>query len=647
MEQLELIKFLMECKRTGLEYRNRFRAQWDDCESQIRCVLPESYKNKEDWQTKIFIPLQAKMSEVVQSYINKMIFSKTSNFEILGLSDEKKDDDVLLTDLISSMMNNGGFQFENKFVVNEAVDIGTGFIKLTLSSAGNLLLRWRTSYNVLLDPACGQDFDNSRFFVDQFTKDIAYIIEEAKKDKSLYDKEVIAKFLEDAIEEGKKLEGKPNPEYSQTAGTGIQDTQNLVTNTENQDVKQALMVVKGIDGTNYITMPSKYRTVGLDEYWVKVPNTKGTYDMKVVTVLNDRYVLREDDNPFGFIPAQWCRLKVRKYDCYGRGYIDNTRGLQELSNSIVNLGFDSLKINSMDIIILDETKVRDPNSIKYKPLAVWKMKDVNGARLQRNPLSAISDVLKGLTTVDMIHQDASGATRQAQGAPNLSGAGTQSETLGEYQLKLQAIDQRFLDQARFIEQDYMLPLVKKVYRILRNPKLFSQDKVDAILGTKIIETADIQVDPMGNPAVVKNQKRVPVLDLKKIQSSREDELDFQAIGVTQFTDKLEMIAKYKEVLSGVLQSDVLGMLTKIPVLWKKVLQAAEIPDYQEIIKTEDEIKSQLQGMAPPPGAGGPMPNMPQSGGGMPPAAPPGMIPPGANGMPMGVKNMTGQPMGVM
>ena len=37
---------------------------------------------------------------------------------------------------------------------------------------------------------------------------------------------------------------------------------------------------------------------------------------------------------------------------YGKGYIENTRGLQELSNSCINLGFDSLKISSMDIKII-------------------------------------------------------------------------------------------------------------------------------------------------------------------------------------------------------------------------------------------------------------------------------------------------------
>src|SRR5689334_6318800 len=108
----DLIKFLLQAKKAGIDYRNKFKQGWDECEMQIRCQLPESYKLKEDWQTKIFIPQQAKKSEVAAAYLNKMIFGKTRNFDITGVEGDDEDDAQNLVTLIATIMQNGGYAFE-------------------------------------------------------------------------------------------------------------------------------------------------------------------------------------------------------------------------------------------------------------------------------------------------------------------------------------------------------------------------------------------------------------------------------------------------------------------------------------------------------------------------------------------------------
>ena len=582
LSEEELLSFLLECKKSGIEYRNQFKPTWDECEKQVRCVLPDSYSKKEDWQTKIFIPLQAKASETAVAYLGKMVFGKTVNFDITGVEGDDTDDSQNLTTLISTLMNNGDFQFQNKFVLNEGVDIGTGFIKLVMVRKGKLKFLWRSAYSCFFDPKCGHNIDNARFWGDQYEKDISWVLQEARNQKSIYKKDALEKFLDEAVAEAAKMKD---------AGQQV-----------NQDQKQAFQVVKSIDGTNDISIPSKYSTVSLDEYWVSVPDGKGMVTERVISVLNDRFILRNDENVFGFKPTQWMRIKIRKYDSYGKGYIENTRGLQELSNSCINLGFDSLKISSMDIIILDETKVKDPTTIKYKPLAVWKMRDINGVKIQRQPISAVGDVLRGVTLIDQIHQDATGVSRGAQGAPELSGQSASSNTLGEYKLQLQAIDQRFLDIGRFIEQDYVIPLVKKVFKVVANPKLFTQDDVNRILGMKEQDNVVVENGQVTKQGTIE----VPKLDITKIQKVDEMELDFKPVGVTQFTDKMETLSKLKEALQATLQDPTLKSMTKVDVLWKKLWQASEIPDYDEFLKSKDEIMQSIQQQ--------PMPGMPPQGG---------------------------------
>ena len=84
------------------------------------------------------------------------------------------------------------------------------------------------------------------------------------------------------------------------------------------------------------------------------------------------------------------------------------------------------------------------------------------------------------------------------------------------------------------------------------------------------------------------------------------ELDFKPVGVTQFTDKMETLSKLKEALQATLQDPTLKSMTKVDVLWKKLWQASEIPDYDEFLKSKDDIMQSIQQQ--------PMPGMPPQGG---------------------------------
>lgn len=562
MDKSELITYLGECKQSGMSYREKFRTTWDEVEKQIRCVPPDSWESKESWQTKIYIPLQAKKSEIACAYLGKMLFGKRRSFDITGVEREDSDDAQQIAKLIDLLLQSGDFEVQNNFVLHEAVDLGTGFIKLSMKPDGmGLDFLWRSIYNVVFDPECGHDLDKARFFGDLFRRDIRYVISRAKQEKFGYDRKVVQQFLDDASFEAQAENADSN--------------------------KEPLMTIKSIDGTQDITIPSKYNTVDVDEWWVSVPGKGAEYDMRRIVLLNGKYILSDNRNEFGFIPYQWCRIKPRKYDSYGIGYMENTRGLQELMNTCVNLGFDSLKISAMDIIVIDDNKVKDSTTIKYKPLAVWKMKDVNAVKIQRQPVSAIGEILKGVTLIDQIDQDASGISRHAQGSPNLSGA--TAETLGEYQLKMQMIDQRFLDVGRFIENDYLIPLIKKVFKIIINPALYDQGKVNRLLGMKKIDNLVID-DAV---ARVEGTKDVVKLDLSRIQGKGEMAYDFKAVGVTQFVGRLEIIENLKQALEAALSNPTLTALTKIDMLWKKLWQLSNIDDYDEMIRSPQEAKELL------------------------------------------------------
>lgn len=592
------IRFLLQCKRSGVLYQNQFRQTWNEVEKQIRCVRPAEWSKKEDWQSKVYIPVQNKNSEVAVSQMNDILFGTGRFFECVTDDDSQSSDADQLSDLIDILINRSGFDVQNSFVMQEGCDFGTSFIKILMKPNGQgIQVIWRSTYQILIDPNCGHDMDKARFWIDVYEKDINYLIEEARNPKSMYKKDVIEAFLKDAETEAKNFTSQ---RASQAANT--------------TDGAKQLMEIRSIDGTQFIPIPAAYATVDISEYWVKVPQTDGTFADKKITLLNNKYELCNEANEYGFLPSQWCRVKKRKYDLYGRGYLENVRGLQDLMNSGVNLGFDSMKINSMDIILIDENKVKDINSIKYKPLAVWKMKDINGAKIQRNPASAITDVLRGAQMIDQMIQEATGILKAAEGATQLGGGQTDT-TLGEYKLKAVAIDKRFLDQARFIESDYLVNLLHKIYMIILNPKLFTQAMVNNFLGMDEVDDLSGAVQPLGTVDIQK-KKMVPKLDLAKVrEESKKGKYRFRCIGATRFTQIQQRIQKYETVLKQVVASPALQAITNIPELWKRTLSAIEMDNVDELINKA-------------PSSPGTVPGGPTAGGGTP-AAGPG----GAPGMP--------------
>lgn len=605
------VRFLLQCKRSGILYQNQFRLTWNEIEQQIRCVRPSEWKKKEDWQSKVYIPLQNKNSEVAGSQINDILFGSGRFFECVTDDNSNSKDAEYLSTLMETLINRADFDVQNSFVVQEGVDFGTSFMKILMKDNGQgIKFVWRSAYQTLIDPYCGHDLDRARFIIDVYEKDINYLIEEARNPKSMYDKDVITAFIKDAEVEAQSL---------------INNRSNQAGNTT--DGYKQLMDIRTIDGTQYVPIPMAYATVDISEYWVKVPQKDGTFADKKITLLNNKYELCNEKNEFGFLPMQWCRTKKRKYDSYGRGYCENVRGLQDLMNSAVNLGFDSLKINSMDIILVDETKVKDINSIKYKPLAVWKMKDLSGAKLQRNPASAITDVLRGCQMIDQMMQEATGVMKATEGA---EGPQSGDSTLGEYNQKVAAVDKRFLDQARFVENDYLVNLLHKVYSIILNTKLFTQTMCDDFLGMDEVDDLDGAVGDDGKVSVTK-KKKISKLDLSKIRAeSKKGKYRFRCIGATRFAQIQQKIQKYQGTLQQVLKSPPLLSITNLPVLYKKTLMSLEMEDTDEIIKTQAEIeKAQAQPPMMPqqsgmPGQGG-MPAQPKPPMAQPPIPPRPML----------------------
>lgn len=582
----------LNCIEVGENYRSLFKPDWDEIENQIACKHPDAWKSKQDWQSKVYLGLQAKTSEVGSARGNKLLFPRNF-FNISGVEESDKEIVSNITTLIQTVLNDGGFYIQNPMVIQEAVDIGTAALKYAVEDKKRINFWWRSPLNFLVDPSARHDPSKMKFWIDCYERDLGDIIEESRKKNGLYKKEWVQKLIDDASA-SKPSEG------------------------------EALTEVRSLDGTSVVQIPESLRKVTLHECWIEVKKPKKgdavdyigendyTLEKRVITIANKKWKLRDDENPYGFIPVKFVRLKKRKYDFYGRGYLFNTRDIQNLINSVVNLGMDSLVLHSMDIIKLNVNQVDDANSIEYKPLAIWKLRDVKAAELSRGEgVSALLDVLRGAQFLDQMHQDVSGVSRQTQGATPMLGQKGE-ETLGEYQSKLQMVEERFLGQLTPVEQEYVIPLLKDIYTIISNPKLFSQKAIDDILGDKEIPVPEPTTDPTtGMPMMVDTGRTTFVRRLEqKDLSSRDFSRNFIAVGVTSISDNMEALARIQKFIMLVMADPEMRRMVKMDRFLKQVMHALQFPDADDIIRSADELKN-----TPPPMVSGQtqaMAGMPQA-----------------------------------
>ena len=602
--EIERVKaFVAECIDIGEEFRAKFKPDWDEVTKQLRMVPPENWSKKEDWQSKVYIGLQAKTSETVFANLNAMLFPTDRFFEVAGIEKRDREIETAIEDLIGVVLNRGGF-FDNKdFMLQEGGDIGTAFLKyMARKDKTGVDFVWRSPYNCVFDPSGRHDWKKCRYWIDQYPKDISWIVDEINKGEgSLY-----------------------KTEYLQEA---LRSIEAMTPTFKEEDID----TVRNIDGTSNLRIPKGYRDIMVNEFWGLLPMPKDPLDTakgytlqwKLITMINREFIIRIDDNAYGKIPVIPFRIKPRLYDFYGMGYLLNGRGTQDLMNSMVNLGFDSLKICSFDIIIIDENAIADESSIQYKPVAVWKVKgDPRAAVMmtRQQALSAMNDILNGVSLLDRMHQDVTGVTRHSEGSPTIDGKQGES-TLGEYQLKLQAVDRRFLSVAKRAEQEFVKSLIAEVYSVLINPELFVQEACTRLIGTTPIMAPEMTIDPMTGQEVPTGQQvqiaERPRLMLETLQQG-EFALDFKASGVSQFSERQKLLDRLEKALQAALSNPTLMAMTNIDILWKRIFRVAEIPDWEEIVKSPEQMKNlmsfvqSLQGGVP--GDGTPLDQIPTPSG---------------------------------
>jgi hypothetical protein len=558
----------LELKRAGDNYKSKFMKTWIEVQKQINCTPPADWSDKEEWQTQIMIPLQFKTAELSSAILSEMVFGDRRFYAFSGIDSQDRELETNLTRFIDILLNSGGFWIQNGYVLQESCNIGTSFMKMMINpKKPGLIFKHRSPKDCSMDSIAVSDFEDSRYFSEDFQENIVDILN--------------------------------NPLYENSKKNDLL----IHLGGKNAEKGDRFMNLAASEGATSHKINKKYQDVDITEFWGYLPVKKikkinGSpveymgREWRVLTIADKTIVLRDNYNDYETIPYVRGRTKRKLYHGYGNGFCANVIGVQDLVNSLVNIGMDTLKIHGIGILVIDEDNVSDASSIAFEPLARWRVRNgkMNAIDVKHFGSNKMNEVVEVIGYLDQVHQDATALSRQYQGVEPLYN--NSDETLGQTQLKMQAIEKRFLKIAKEYTEDFVVPMLRKVFRIITNPKFVDrfQTLANRTIGIKEIpnplnEKIILEAQMTGQEPQLLPPLKVPKLDLKQIG---EIGLDFKATGMLHFAQKNELPAQMEKLLNLGSKMPSIGILLRMEQVLKTLLQTSNIPDYQDYIRPENE-----------------------------------------------------------
>ena len=550
------------------DYRQGFTAKWLQIEQQINLIPPDWWEKKEEWKTKIYIPASNKISESAHDQLMELLFGSRRFYTIVGIdNDQDKIKAKRLSNVLDVFFEMGKFHLHNDFVMREAINIGTSILKFLPDAKNGFNFSWRSIKNCYLDPNAVVDFDNSNYWVDEYNENISDIM--ANKDYSDKAKDELLLYISGLSENGKtdKLISIPNTE-----------------------------------GNANLKVSAKYTKVDIQEFWgyfpvkqeVDIDNQEAPYyknEWRSIIRAKEHVILRNVTNTVELIPAVKCRVKRRLYHIYGNGFILNITGLQDLSNSLVNLGFDSAKLKAFGIIKKDDTGVADASTIVLEPGAVWEMMPGKMDAVEVDYLGEdrMSDIVRDLSYIDQLIQDSS-ISRTLQGVDFIK---KKDETLGQTEIKLAGSEKGVLKIGRQITEDYIIPTLSKMFKVMVHKshiKMY-QKLVDKILGFN--ELPNPANDALLAASIKDKINYKPLMPLKESKLDLEElgemNIDFRALGIVNFEQKNKVPQQMREVLLMASQDPEIAMIIQKDEVLKRWFQSGEISDWEDLLSSEDSL----------------------------------------------------------
>jgi hypothetical protein len=497
--------------------------------------------------------------------------------------------------VISYQLDEMGFREETRIGVKEGLGYGTSFWKLLWAQYKQQRMKWQREEppevkssaagpvslptkkskklkyvpeeikingpriqhlhvrHVVVDPSCRRpDIRKAKYVIHRTYPTLADL--EELRGKHGYDKLPSAEYLKALFNPPKEM-----PERSLLEGRST--TSVLNTGVSSLDIN---MEFKAMPRWQTPSNDPNLQPLECLEYWTKE---------KCIVVLNRKLCIKNDRNPFGFLPF----LSINYIDVpdsfYGIGVAKLLGGEQRLQQGVINSRLDDLALRLSGTFIRKRGSNTPTQQVRLRPGGIIDSDDEKGIQMIQYP-PAMTDAFEEVAQSDMRAQRRTGANEMVtQGT--MPGKGQVGRTASGVQTLSAGVGARLGYFVDFIANLYFIPALEAIHTM--NSLWLDEEQIDDILTSKLGQ------DYKGDALDVKNARlKFRMLAGAKMRSRQQRSQTWPQM--SQFLMSPE--------IQGALSDQ--GMKLDIAEVVQQWFDVTETPGRQSlIVKLTDEDKKRI------------------------------------------------------
>jgi hypothetical protein len=565
IEDDKIIKQIVQLAKDSAANRDKYiKSHAEPIERQLAGLLPSKYADKEAWQSKCFIKEQKKLAET--SYAMQKEIQKPSRdfYGIIGKKNQPAEVAKKIKEVYDGIFRFGKFFTTDQKVQREAGQVGTSYLVFDKAANGGLDFFWITYKNALPDHEAIDDFDNSKYFGYEQKELLADVYNNKE-----YSKQARQQLIMETSGKGVKLDS---------------DQKNDKLEFDIQEFSEDL-----------------YKTTNLIIFWIRLPieieeeidgeiQKIQKLEWRKIVIADQKIILLNKKDLFGFIPAAACTIIPMLYSVYGEGYLSKTVGLQDYINDFVNIALDRVKKGSFPATLRERGAIAATEALDVDPNGETIVEDGKINAIKVLPLANpnVTDILQMLVFLFAKVEDLSGFNKQSQGTATTSG---DKETLGQSEMKLRASERRVFVVSAENEESYYIPLFSKIFKCL-SQGIITQEFVNDVLGmdeNKIPllnpDTNQAIIDPETNQPAIETETK-PLLDISTIGKYN---YEFVCTGTTQYLQKMLKEARFEKWMNRIAADPQFREHVKYDKVIQRYTQYIDIEKSEELLRDEKEM----------------------------------------------------------
>ena len=492
MKKDEKVQYILSLKKSSEDASRERRLAWK--ELWLLFQNKQDYSDKKKWQSQIFIPKISMVIEQATTIVKRAVMSTRKLFkmnlpkEIKGQIHANK-----LEDAFKERLEESNFADAFSESVKSAFLLGFGAVKCLWDSG--LSYRNVDVTDLFVDPDWVPNADEEpKFFIEYKEMDYAKLKAMAKRinaqaGRNVYNMAEINKIKEDYADHTKDVERRR---------------------------RLGLSEYGKVD-----------KRVQILEYWGDIVEKGRTGKEKLVpnqlcVLANERYVIRQQDNPFAHGKSPFVTIIPSVYPhrgISGISLVEPVVRLQYAYNNVMNLAIDNLNFSVNKMFEYNAANITNPRTLTQMFPGKLVSKTGTGKAMEEIRTTQVSqDVFQML---DLIRNEIEKGTAVTE---FLLGTSGKAKTATEAELKTAQAQGLFNTIARDLENNSIKPLIGMGYDL------------------------SIQFD-----------------------SFPDINIDFKVGGLSLILVQREQIQRITEILGMALQSETLATMTNVKVLWQKLL----------------------------------------------------------------------------